>query len=82
MAGSGGSRTLATPMPCDGLAPATVISMSEETGSGIGLELDTGTIVIHPAKEEVFVEIAELGGFADGRWMARRPREDSFEDRS
>jgi len=62
------------------LAPGTVISTSEETGSGIRIELDTGTIVIHPAKEEIFVEIAELSGFPDGRWMAWRPGEDSFED--
>ncbi|UKA65912.1 hypothetical protein LFT44_15575 [Arthrobacter sp. FW306-05-C] len=33
------------------LAPGTVISTTEETGSGIRVELDTGTIVIHPAKE-------------------------------
>ncbi|WJH23696.1 hypothetical protein [Pseudarthrobacter defluvii] len=62
------------------LAPGTVISTTEETGSGIHVELDTGTIVIHPAKEEIFVEIAELSGFPDGRWMAWRPGEDSFED--
>ena len=62
------------------LAPGTVVSTTEETGSGIRIELNTGTIVIHPAKEEVFVEIAELGGFPDGRWMAWRPGEDSFED--
>ncbi|MFB0837360.1 hypothetical protein ACETK3_05055 [Arthrobacter sp. E44] len=62
------------------LAPGEVISTTEETGSGIQIELDTGTIVIHPAKEEIFVEIAELSGFPDGRWMAWRPGEDSFED--
>jgi len=62
------------------LAPGTVVSTIEKTGSGIHIELDTGTIVIHPAKEEVFVEIAELSGFTDGRWMAWRPGEDSFQD--
>ena len=62
------------------LAPGTVVSTTEETGSGIHIELDTGAIVIHPAKEEIFVEIAELSGFPDGRWMAWRPGEDSFED--
>jgi len=62
------------------LAPGSVVSTTEESGSGIRIELDTGTIVIHPAKEEVFVEIAELSGFPDGRWMAWRPGEDSFED--
>ena len=62
------------------LAPGTVVSTTEETGSGIHIELDTGAIVIHPAKEEIFVEIAELSGFADGRWMAWRSGEDSFED--
>ena len=62
------------------LTPGIVVTTTEETGSGIRLELDTGTLVIHPAKEEVFVEIAEVSGFADGRWMAWRPGEDSFED--
>ena len=62
------------------LTPGTVVSTTEETGSGIRLELTTGTLVIHPAKEEVFVEIAEIGGFADGGWMVWRPGEDSFED--
>ncbi|UUL77380.1 hypothetical protein NG819_07905 [Pseudarthrobacter sp. Fe7] len=42
--------------------------------------LDTGALLIHPAKEEIFVEIAELSGFPDGRWMAWRPGEDTFED--
>jgi len=62
------------------LVPGTVVSTTEETGLGIRIELDTGAVVIHPAKEEIFVEIAELSGFADGRWMAWRSGEDSFED--
>jgi len=62
------------------LAPGTVVSTAEVTGEGIRIELDTGAVVIHPAKEEIFVEIAELSGFADGRWMTWRPGEDSFED--
>ncbi len=62
------------------LDQGTVVSTTEKTGSGIRVDLDAGTIVIHPAKEEIFVEIAELSGFPDGRWMAWRPGEDSFED--
>ncbi|MDP5227979.1 MULTISPECIES: hypothetical protein [Arthrobacter] len=62
------------------LTPGVVISTSEATGSGIRLELETGTVVIHPAKEDVYVEIAELRGFPDQAWMVWRPGEDSFED--
>ena len=62
------------------LAPGTVVSTAEVTGEGIRIELDTGAVVIHPAKEEIFIEIAELSGFADGRLMAWRPGDDSFED--
>lgn len=62
------------------LTPGKVVSSTEVTGEGIGIELDTGAVVIHPAKEEIFIEIAELSGFADGRWMAWRPGDDSFED--
>lgn len=62
------------------LTPGTVTSTSEVTGTGIRINLDTGAIVIHPAKDEVFVEIAELMGFPDGAWMVWRPGENSFED--
>jgi hypothetical protein len=62
------------------MTPGTVMSTSEATGAGIRLDLDTGVIVIHPEKDEVFVEIAELMGFSDGAWMVWRPGEDSFED--
>lgn len=62
------------------LTPGTVVSTREATGSGIRIELDTGAVVIHPAKEDVFVEIAELMGFPDNAWMVWRPGEDSFED--
>lgn len=62
------------------LTPGTVTATSEATGDGMRIELDTGALLIHPAKEEIFVEIAELSGFPDGRWMAWRPGEDTFED--
>ncbi|ELT44032.1 hypothetical protein ACJJV6_17140 [Arthrobacter nitrophenolicus] len=62
------------------MTPGTVMSTSEETGTGIRIELDTGTVVIHPAVEEVHVEIAELKGFPDGSWMVWRPGEETFED--
>ncbi|MGA5539774.1 hypothetical protein [Mycolicibacterium nivoides] len=62
------------------LTPGTVASTAEQTGSGLRIELDTGTLVIHPALDEVYVEIAMLTGFDDGAWMVWRPGEDSFED--
>lgn len=62
------------------LTPGTVTSASQQTGSGIRISLDTGTVILHPKVEEVFVEIAELRGFADGAWMVWRPGEDPFED--
>ncbi|MDP9903248.1 hypothetical protein [Arthrobacter bambusae] len=62
------------------LIPGTVASTSEATGAGIRISLDTGTVVIHPAKQDVFVEIAELRGFHDGAWMVWRPGEVSFEE--
>jgi hypothetical protein len=37
-------------------------------------------VVIHPSTNEVYVEIAELLGFADRAWMVWRPGEESFED--
>ncbi|MFJ6454044.1 hypothetical protein [Paenarthrobacter sp. NPDC091669] len=48
--------------------------------TGIRIELDMGTVVIHPAVDEVYVEIAMLMGFEDRSWMVWRPGEDSFED--
>jgi hypothetical protein len=62
------------------LLPGMVVSTTEGTGEGIRIELDTGTVIIHPSIDEVHVEIAELMGFADRAWMTWRPGEDSFED--
>lgn len=62
------------------LSPGKVVSTTEATGAGIRIELDTGVVVIHPSIGEVYVEIAELMGFADRAWMVWRPGEDSFED--
>lgn len=62
------------------LTPGTVISTEEQTGSGLRIALDTGVLVIHPAPDEVHVEIAVLAGFEDRRWMVWRPGEESFED--
>ncbi|ASN22433.1 hypothetical protein CGK93_09535 [Arthrobacter sp. YN] len=62
------------------LTPGTVVSTGEATGTGIRIELDTGTVVIHPAVDEVYVEIAMLIGFEDRSWMVWRPGEESFED--
>lgn len=62
------------------LAPGIVIATSERTGHGIRIELDTGTLAIHPTIAEAGAEIAMLGGWSDGAWMLWRPGEDSFED--
>ena len=62
------------------LTPGTVLTTMERTGVGIRIELDTGAVAMHPAREEVAVEIAEIMGFTDGAWMVWRPGEDSFED--
>ncbi|XAS67513.1 hypothetical protein V3C33_19165 [Micrococcaceae bacterium Sec5.7] len=62
------------------LTPGAVTSTSEATGTGIVIELNTGAVVIHPALDEVHVEIAELMGFDDNAWMVWRPGEESFED--
>lgn len=62
------------------LTPGTVEAVSEQTGTGIRIFLDTGSVVIHPKLDEVYTEIAELKGFRDRAWMVWRPGEDSFED--
>lgn len=62
------------------LTPGTVTSTAERTGAGIRIDLDTGAVLIHPRREEVYVEIAEITGFDDRAWMVWRPGEDSFED--
>lgn len=51
------------------LTPGTVTSTSEQPGAGIRITLDTGTVILDPKLDDVFVEIAELRGFADGAWM-------------
>ncbi len=62
-----------------GLIPGTVSRTVEATGAGVRVDLDTGSVVVHPELEEVHVEIAELHGFDDGAWMVWRPGETSFE---
>ncbi|GAA4390669.1 hypothetical protein [Tsukamurella soli] len=62
------------------LTPGTVSSTTERTGVGIRIVLDTGAVVIHPRIEEVYVEIAEIMGFADLARMVWYPGESSFED--
>ena len=62
------------------LTPGLVLSTAEAVGVGLRIELDSGTIQLHPTREEVHVEVALLSGFADRRWMCWRPGEDSFED--
>jgi hypothetical protein len=46
----------------------------------LGIELDAGAVVIHPTKEDVYVEVAEIRGFQDRAWMVWRPGEEGLED--
>ncbi|RSM75755.1 hypothetical protein DL991_27155 [Amycolatopsis sp. WAC 01375] len=63
------------------LITATVVSTEEATGTGLSVELDTGSLALHPTLAELTgPEIANLTGFTDGQWMCWRPGEDSFED--
>lgn len=62
------------------LAPGAVMSTAEQSGTGIRVDLDTGSVVIHPTPAEVYMEIAEIMGFHDRAWMVWRPGENSFED--
>ncbi|MBT2248091.1 hypothetical protein JHV56_05170 [Arthrobacter sp. BHU FT2] len=62
------------------LTPGIVLQTSEATGTDIRIDFNTGALVIHPTKEEIFTEIAGIHGFADRAWMVWRPDEDSFED--
>jgi hypothetical protein len=54
------------------LTPGTVTSTCESTGAGMRIDLNTGAIVIHPDKEDVFVEITELRGVHDEAWTVWR----------
>ncbi|WP_229051486.1 hypothetical protein [Aeromicrobium sp. Leaf350] len=63
-----------------GLIPATVRSTAESTKTGLRLEFDRRAIVIQPAIEEVYVEIAVLQGFDDGSWTVWHPGEGCFGD--
>ncbi|BCB88124.1 hypothetical protein Psuf_054370 [Phytohabitans suffuscus] len=61
--------------------PGHVVATLEETGRGLRIEFDEGTICLHPKANEVpGPEIALLSGFTDGRWMCWRPGEECFED--
>lgn len=62
------------------LTPGIVSATAEATGAGLRIELDTGTVILHPARDQVHAEIALLTGFTDGQWMCWRPGEESFED--
>src|SRR5690554_1291034 len=45
------------------LVPGTVVAISEQTGAGICISLNTGSVTIHPKPDEVHGEIAEVMGF-------------------
>ena len=58
-----------------------VVATQEETGRGLVIEFEHGTVRIHPSLDELEgPEIAMLSGFDDGKWMVWRPGEESFED--
>ncbi|NUT96390.1 MAG: hypothetical protein HOY78_30620 [Saccharothrix sp.] len=62
------------------LIGTTVLATDDTTGTGLRIELDGGSLVLHPTPAEVGgPEIATLTGFTDGQWMCWRPGEDSFE---
>jgi hypothetical protein len=64
-----------------GLLGKHVLETRERTGAGITIDVDGGSIVLHPTRDELAgPEIAMLSGFDDGAWMVWRPGEDSFED--
>lgn len=53
----------------------------EETGHGLRIDFDEGTICLHPGIDDLSgPEIALLTGFEDGGWMCWRPGKESFED--
>ncbi|MFC3384403.1 hypothetical protein ACFOHP_21040 [Couchioplanes caeruleus subsp. azureus] len=63
------------------LIPGQVVATAEETGRGLRIEFDQGTVCLHPSIDDVpGPEIAMLTGFKDRRWMCWRPGEESFED--
>ncbi|SES40538.1 hypothetical protein [Lentzea albida] len=63
------------------LISGTVVHTEEATGVGLRIELDNGSVVLHPTLAELAgPEIATLQGFTDKQWMCWRPGEDSFED--
>ncbi|MEU4447433.1 hypothetical protein AB0K14_29090 [Actinosynnema sp. NPDC050801] len=80
----GGPHTDGRPGYADALRSlisAAVVATQEATGTGLRIELDNGTLSLHPTPAELEgPEIATLTGFTDGRWMCWRPGEDSFED--
>lgn len=62
------------------LTPGQVLSTAEATGTGLRIELDSGTVVINPTRDEVHLEIAHLMGFDDHEWMVWVPGGVAFED--
>lgn len=63
------------------LIPDDVVRTTEATGDGLRIEFPSGTVVLHPAFDDlVGPEIALLDGFADGQWMCWRPGEEAFDD--
>lgn len=63
------------------LLAETVIATYEATGQGLVIELESGSVRVNPAPEDLTgPEIAMLTGFDDGEWMVWRPGEVAFED--
>lgn len=62
------------------LSGGIVVATAEQTGLGLRIEFDTGTVILHPALEDVFLEIAVLRGLKDELVMVWQPGGVSFED--
>ncbi|GAA1101555.1 hypothetical protein GCM10009581_38080 [Tsukamurella strandjordii] len=62
-----------------GLTPGTVTGTSVRPREGLRIELDTGAVLINPAADEVYVEIAQLTGAEGGNSAWWLPGDLGFE---
>ncbi|WP_114045249.1 hypothetical protein [Acidipropionibacterium virtanenii] len=62
------------------LLGTTVLSTAERTELGLRIQFAHGALIINPRRADPSAEIAQLSGFADGRWMAWWPGDYAFEN--
>lgn len=62
------------------LLGTSVLSTTERTERGLRIQFAQGALAINPRRADPSVEIAQLSGFADGRWMAWWPGDYAFEN--